>query len=350
MLGAGTNAGQSVLIGETRISPDKDQLWRRAVEPVESFLESVARRLSAQVDSFDPEVAVHARYALTSQGKQLRSTLVGLSAGAAGRIDDSVITVAAIIEMVHLATLVHDDIMDEASLRRRRPTLAANWGNQISVLVGDCLFAHALKLAAGFPKPDICRAVSAATKTVCSGEILQTLRRQDKAMTRDEYFRILQMKTAELFALSCDLGAVQGGGTEPHRAALRRFGLDLGIAYQVYDDCLDLFGTEAAAGKSLGTDLACGKVTLPVLVVLESATEETAGEIRRWLGHWDGKHEADLQHLLTQHDALAESQSVIQRFLDSSGKALVRLPPSPSRDALSDLTRFLSQQTSRLGV
>jgi octaprenyl-diphosphate synthase len=350
MLGAGTNAGQSVLIGETRISPDKDQLWRRAVEPVESFLESVARRLSAQVDSFDPEVAVHARYALTSQGKQLRSTLVGLSAGAAGRIDDSVITVAAIIEMVHLATLVHDDIMDEASLRRRRPTLAANWGNQISVLVGDCLFAHALKLAAGFPKPDICRAVSAATKTVCSGEILQTLRRQDKAMTRDEYFRILQMKTAELFALSCDLGAVQGGGTEPHRAALRRFGLDLGIAYQVYDDCLDLFGTEAAAGKSLGTDLACGKVTLPVLVVLERATEETAGEIRRWLGHWDGKHEADLQHLLTQHDALAESQSVIQRFLDSSGKALVRLPPSPSRDALSDLTRFLSQQTSRLGV
>src|SRR5437762_8991786 len=113
--------------------------------------------------------------------------------------------------MVHLATLAHDDVMDEAVLRRQQPTLAANWGNQISVLLGDCLFAHALKLAASFPTPEICRAVAQATNTVCSGEILQTQGRRNFHLSRNEYFRILSMKTAELFALSCTLGAVLSG-------------------------------------------------------------------------------------------------------------------------------------------
>jgi len=158
------------------------------------------------------------------------------------------------------------------------------------------------------------------------------------------------MKTAELFALSCELGAVLAGGSEPHRAALRRFGLDLGIAYQVYDDCLDLFGTEAVAGKSLGTDLASGKVTLPILVLLERADTESADRIRQWLEHWDPQHGAELLSLLAQHDALPAARAVIQRFLDSARKALVPLPQSSSREALGDLTRFLSQQTSRLGV
>src|SRR5579871_1660692 len=151
--------------------------------------------------------------------------------------------------MVHLATLVHDDVMDEAEIRRGRLTLAANWGNEIAVLVGDCLFAHALKLAASFPTPEVCRAVAAATNTVCTGEIRQTQQRRNLELNRAEYFSILQMKTAELFALSCELGAALSGGSASDRAALRRYGLALGTAYQIYDDCLDLFGSEAAVGK-----------------------------------------------------------------------------------------------------
>src|SRR5213594_4620588 len=122
-------------------------------------------------------------------------------------------TVAVIIEMVHLATLVHDDVMDEAEIRRRRPTLAANWGNEIAVLFGDCLFAQALKLAAGFPTPEICRAVAMATNTVCAGEILQTQHRRDFNFTREKYLKAIEMKTAELFALSCDLSACLSGTT-----------------------------------------------------------------------------------------------------------------------------------------
>src|SRR6478672_11923763 len=114
-------------------------LWKKIVEPVQPFLDQVAVRLSEQIQEFNPEIAQYAQYALSNQGKQLRPVLVALSAGAAGEMNESLVTVAAIIEMVHLATLVHDDVMDEAEIRRRRPTLAANWGNQISVLVGDCL-------------------------------------------------------------------------------------------------------------------------------------------------------------------------------------------------------------------
>ena len=172
---------------------------------------------------------------------------------------------AVIIEMVHLATLVHDDIIDEADLRRGRPSLAANWGTEVSVLLGDCLFAHALKLAASFPTPEICREVAAATNTVCAGEILQTRSRGNFEVARGHYFKMLAMKTAELFALSCHLGGLLSKAPPPRREALRQYGLALGTAYQLYDDCLDVLGSEAAAGKSLGADLAKGKMTLPVL-------------------------------------------------------------------------------------
>src|SRR5205085_10928261 len=149
-------------------------------------------------------------------GKHLRPALVALTANALGKVNESHVTVAAIIEMVHLATLVHDDVMDEAEIRRGRLTLAANWGNEIAVLFGDCLFAQALKLAAGFLTPEVCRAVAQATNTVCSGEILQTQQRRNFQFSRDDYFRVLEMNTAELFALSCELVAFLSGATVVH--------------------------------------------------------------------------------------------------------------------------------------
>jgi len=216
--------------------------WKQIVEPVEPFLEAVHARLLKQVDEFDAAIAPYAEYTLNGNGKNLRPALVALSANSLNKIGDSHVTVAVIIEMVHLATLVHDDVMDEAEIRRGRPTLAANWGNEIAVLFGDCLFAHALKLAASFPTPEICRAVAMATNTVCSGEILQTQHRRNFQLSRSEYFRVIEMKTAELFALSCELSACLCGASPAQRTALRQFGLAFGTAYQVYDDCVDLFG------------------------------------------------------------------------------------------------------------
>jgi octaprenyl-diphosphate synthase len=324
--------------------------WREIVESVEPFLGKVARCLGEQVQTFDAEIASYARYALTSQGKQLRPLLVALSGGAAGQANEALVTVAVIIEMVHLATLVHDDVLDEAELRRGRPTLAAHWGNEISVLLGDCLFAHALRLAAGFPTPEICRAVASATKTVCSGEIRQTRRRRNFQFTRADYFKVLEMKTAELFALSCDLGAWLGGATRTDRSALRSYGLALGTAYQLYDDCLDLFGSEARAGKSLGTDLAKGKLTLPVLQVLELGNSADRHRLEGLVLEWKPVCLEGVLELVEKYDCLNESRAVIDQYINHARHMLTQLAPSESRVALAGLADFLAQQTEALGL
>jgi len=271
-----------------------------------------------------------------------------LSARATGEPNDSHVMVAVVIEMVHLATLVHDDVMDEARIRRGRPTLAANWGNEVSVRLCDCLFAHALKLAAGFPTPEICRAVAAATNTVCSGEILQTQRRKKFELSRAEYFKVLSMKTGELFALSCDLGAYLSDADTDHRMALRQYGLAIGTAYQIYDDCLDLFGSETAAGKSLGTDLAKGKMTLPMLLLLERADVNERTKIKRLVQAWDPSFFPQIMSLLLTHRALDESRLAVHQYLQTARKTLINLPESASRTGLLGLTEFLAQQTDAL--
>ncbi len=324
--------------------------WGRLIQPSEPFLQSVAARLAEQVREFDPSIAAMARYALTNQGKQLRPALVSLSGGAVGKLDEAHVTVAVIIEMVHLATLVHDDVMDEARMRRQRPTLAAQWGNEVSVLLGDCLFAEAVRLAASFPTPDICRAVGAATKNVCTGEILQTMRRGDFLISRADYFQAVTMKTAELFALSCELGALLAGANASGQQALRAYGLALGTAYQVYDDCLDIFGTEAQAGKSLGTDLATGKVTLPVLIARERLSATERERLLGMLRTWKPEMEPALGDLLRQANALAESRAVIGGYLTTARNALAGLPQSESLLGLFGLTAFLGQQVEALGA
>ncbi len=350
---------RGMLATHTRATGDSDlpvmplelpPTWRQIVAPVEPFLHQVVARLAAQVEEFEPDIAPYARYALGNQGKQLRPALVGLSAEATGAINDQHVTVATIIEMVHLATLVHDDVTDAAEMRRRQPTLAVQCGTATSVLLGDCLFAHALLLAASFPGPDICRAVAAATKTVCTGEIIQTQRPGRFDLGRTEYFRILRMKTAELFALSCGLGARLSGAGVDEQQALRDYGIALGTAYQIYDDCVDLFGNESKAGKSLGTDLVGGKLTLPLIVALERAGEAERRTIETWLSHWQPTHLGGLRAALLRTEALAESAGVIREFCRQAREAVEGLPPTAGRRALAAVTEYLTQQTDALGV
>jgi len=328
-------------------SPDS---WKDIIEPVEPFLQTVGTRLMKQVTAFEPDLAPYAEYALNGNGKHLRPALVALSAGALGKATESHVTVAVIIEMVHLATLVHDDVMDEAEIRRGRLTLAANWGNEIAVLFGDCLFAQALKLAASFPTPEICRAVAMATNTVCSGEILQTQHRRDFQFTREKYFKVLEMKTAELFALSCELSACLSGAAGETRNAMRQFGLAFGTAYQVYDDCVDLFGSESSAGKSLGTDLAKGKLTLPVLLAWERADATDRGALQALVDTWQNGAIGRMSELLIKYDTLGSSLQVIKQYLKRSREILSTLPNSNGRDGLWGLTGYLARQADALGV
>jgi octaprenyl-diphosphate synthase len=337
---------------ETADSPkaNPNRSWKHIVEPLEPFLQAVMQRLIEQVNGFDPQIVPYAQYALSGSGKHLRPTLVALAANAVGKAGDAHVNAAVIIEMVHLATLVHDDVMDEAEIRRGRLTLAANWGNEIAVLFGDCLFAQALKLAASFPTPEVCRAVAMATNTVCSGEILQTQHRRKFQVSRHEYFRVIEMKTAELFTLSCDLAGLLGETTAEHRTALRHFGAAFGTAYQVYDDCVDLFGSEAAAGKSLGTDLAKGKLTWPVLLAWERANAADRAHLENLVKDWQPENFPAVNELLEKYETFEPTREVVARFLDQASRALRSLPESSGRAGLSNLSDFLAQQTAALAV
>lgn len=345
-------AAESRLVGTPVAPPPAEESlgWPQIVEAVEPFLQSVAKRLAAQTDEFEPQIAAYARYALTAQGKQLRPILVSLSGATVGKLNESHLTVAVIIEMVHLATLVHDDVLDGADLRRGRPSLAANWGNELSVLLGDCLFAQALKLAASFPTPEICRSVAAATSTVCAGEILQTRARGDFDVSRSHYFKVLGMKTAELFALSCVLGGLLSHANAGLREALRQYGLALGTAYQLYDDCLDLLGSEVVAGKTLGADLGEGKMTLPILIVRDRASAPDKQRLQEWFGNWEPSLLPSVVELIVKYDAFTESREIIQKYLENARQALAVLPACSGRSGLMGLTKFLSEQTRSLGV
>lgn len=348
MLVAESKAVKPESNGSPQANPNRS--WKLIVEPVEPFLQTVGARLIQQVHDFDPQIVPYAQYALTGSGKHLRPTLVALAANAVGKVSDAHVTAAVIIEMVHLATLVHDDVMDEAEIRRGQPTLAANWGNEIAVLFGDCLFAQALKLAASFPTPEVCRAVAMATNTVCTGEILQTQHRRNFELSRREYFRVIDMKTAELFTLSCDLAAFIGGAKPEERAALKHFGASFGTAYQVYDDCVDLFGTESEAGKSLGTDLEKGKLTWPLLLAWERADDADKAQLNSLIQTWRPENFRPVNEMLVKYETFEPSLEVVKKYLKQARMALEVLPENAGNMGLRGLTDFLAQQIETLAV
>src|SRR4051812_5910792 len=239
------------------------------------------RFLHGQLAAFEPEIRGMVAYCLDTSGKRIRPALVFLSGWhAAGEITPDLVRAAAVVELVHVATLVHDDIMDEADVRRSRLTASREYGPAPAVLVGDALFAHGLHLATQFPTPEICAAVTESTRRVCAGEIVQSLRRHSTDITRADYRRIVELKTAELFRVSCFFGARLAGSGPAYVEAASRFGQHLGAAYQMYDDLADFFGEETRIGKTLGTDLASGKLTLPLLELLERLPVDEADALR----------------------------------------------------------------------
>ncbi len=240
---------------------------------VQPQLEQVEKRIAEQASAFDPAIEGYVVYAVGSRGKRLRPLLALLAGGATGTINSGHVDLAVIVELIHIATLVHDDVMDEAEQRRAQPTANARWGNSLSVLLGDCLFAHALTLSTNFQKSDISRAIARTAATVCSGEMIQTQRRFDLNLTVEDYLRIVEMKTGSLFAAAAELAAKISEADPDVIETFTSFGFQIGTAYQIYDDCVDLAGSESVTGKTLGTDLRKGKFTLPVLIFLQSASE-----------------------------------------------------------------------------
>ena len=290
--------------------------FAQAFELINPHLYTVEERIRAQAKAFDPAVEGYVSYVCGTGGKRLRPALALLSAGATGKITASHVDLAVILELVHIATLVHDDIMDGAELRRDQPSANAKWGNAITVLLGDCLFAHALRLSTNFSNSDICRRIADAAAEVCSGEIVQTQRRFDLKLSTADYYRIIEMKTAALFSAACELGAFISEASPPVISALKSFGTKLGVAYQIYDDILDLTGSEEETGKTLGTDLRKGKFTLPVLLMLQSGKD--AATIRNLLLKEDNVDEELLVAMLGSAGALQAAKGIAFRLVDEA--------------------------------
>ncbi len=280
------------------------------------------------------------------QGKRLRPTLVLLSGLASGRLTEDHPVLAAVVEMIHVATLVHDDVLDESLIRRHAATVNTEWGNEAAVLLGDFLFTHAFHLAASLESTRACRWIGRATNKVCEGELLQIHSRGNIDLSEDEYFKIIEGKTAELTAVCCRLGASYAGAADKVTAAMDDFGRDVGIAFQIADDVLDIWGEERQTGKSLGTDLEKQKLTLPIIRLLAQGDPATVKLVRDLLD--DGKADARrvLQPVLESSGALEESWRTAKTFVDRALAALELVPESEARTALARLAQMVVRRAS----
>ncbi len=309
----------------------------RVIELVQPQLNEVEARITQQAAAFDPSIEGYVSYAIGSRGKRLRPLVALLSGGATGPVTSGHVDLAVIVELIHLATLVHDDIMDEAERRRAQPTVNARWGNSLSVLLGDCLFAHALNLATEFDNTTISRTIARAAREVCSGEIIQTQHRFDLHLSTEDYLRIVGMKTGALFAAAAELGPFISGADANTVAALREYGMNLGAAYQIYDDCLDIAGSEKETGKTLGTDLRKGKLTLPILMLLKSAPVVERERICALILDDKSEETAQLLKAAVSDGSLSASLDLGEKLIRQAQGKLNGLPAGPHTEALMQL-------------
>lgn len=326
---------------------DKTQALKASLELINGQLYSVEERIRQQARAFDPAVEGYVAYAIESHGKRLRPALALLAGGATGNICPSHFDLAVVVELIHAATLVHDDILDGADKRRGQPTANAKWGNAISVLLGDCLFAHALKLSTSFPNGEISRRIAHAASDVCSGEIIQTQRRFDLKLSVPDYYKIIEMKTGALFAAACELGALLNEAAPEVISALRTFGMRLGTAYQIYDDVVDLAGDETKAGKTLGSDLRKGKLTLPILHLLQHADDAERQRLSEIILRGDEDAVLALAERAIAAGAVKSAVAIGCKMLREARAQLEIVPANKYRDALANLVTTLEQMIAQ---
>lgn len=293
-----------------------------------------------ELASANPYLADILSHTRRFRGKRLRPMLLLLSAEATGGIRDEHIILAAVIEMIHTATLVHDDVLDDADLRRHVATVNARWNNSTSVLFGDYLFTHAFHLAASVGTTDACRMIGRATNIVCEGELTQVRQGGNLDLTEEEYLKIIEAKTGELCAVACRLGARYADASESVQTSMDRYGRQLGIAFQIADDVLDLAGTERDTGKTLGSDLAQRKLTLPLIRLLSSVSNGTVARARELILASDSAAEPELQGMLRNSGALASARQTALEFATGARDGLRLLPESEGRQLLEEVAEF----------
>ncbi len=286
-----------------------------------------------------------AEHIIAGGGKRLRPMLHALAARAAGYRGDAHVKLAAVIEFIHTSTLLHDDVVDESGLRRGRQTANALWGNAASVLVGDFLYSRSFQLMVELDDMRVMRILADTTNTIAEGEVLQLLNIGNADVDEAAYLAVIERKTAVLFAAATELGGLLGGLPAEQVSALRRYGMELGYAFQIADDLLDYTSDADTLGKNIGDDLAEGKPTLPLIYALQSATPEQAASLRHAIEHGGLDSLDRIVAAIRDSGALERTQARAEAHAAAAHDALAALPASKYRDALATLADYSVQRS-----
>ena len=316
------------------------QIAALVADDLDRVEEAIAAHLESDV-SFISEVG---RYVLSSGGKRIRPVLLILCARLGNYASERVYDLCTVIEFIHTATLLHDDVIDKAHLRRGNPTVNSRWGNEISILIGDYLYAKAMELALLDKDHLVMETVARVTKEMAKGQVLETLKERDLSITEDEYNRIIALKTAALFEGSCAIGALAAGLAPPQRALASAFGYHLGLAFQMADDTLDFVAPETTLGKPVNNDLKEGKITLPVILAVAQATAAQVASIDAYLQNPDAT-DSDFQtviDILNQYGALQATMAKAQEHVEMAKTQLAGLPTSTALETLLALSDYVT--------
>jgi octaprenyl-diphosphate synthase len=275
------------------------------------------------------------------RGKMLRPTLLLLSGKACGELKNEHVVLATVVEMVHMATLVHDDVLDEAEMRRKGATINHLRGNEAAVMLGDCLISHSYHLCSSLDSQHASRTIARTTNRVCEGELLQIDNRDNLDLDEKVYLEIINRKTASLCAACCMLGAKFAGATDEISAQLEEFGLCLGMAFQIQDDLLDIEGHASTVGKTLGIDVEKGKMTLPMIHFLKTAPREHRMLLRSLLEGHDSDKSERIRNLIMPSESLAYAHQRARDFSNRAQQVLSGVPDSEAKRVLIQMAEFV---------
>ena len=314
-------------------------------EPIRDELNQVQEILRSELQSDTPFVDGLLEHSWLMGGKRIRPVFLLLSAASCGDIKQSHLQMAAALEMIHTATLVHDDFLDDAKTRRHRETTNAKWGPKISVLLGDYLFTHSFHVASLSGSADALRMLARASNRVCEGEMRQNDWQGNFDLNEQQYLRIITEKTAELCGVGCQIGAFLSDAKPELVSGFEDYGRNLGIAFQIIDDVLDIVGSPEDVGKTLGTDLVNQKPTLPVIHCLEQSKDGGKVELVELLTN-SGSTSADLLVLLERTNSIEYSRAMAQSHAVAATKFAETLPPSKYSKSLVMLAKFVLDRTN----
>ncbi len=316
-----------------------EEIWEYYREDLESAEEKIHETLRTVA----PAISAVGNHTFSAGGKRIRPLLAILCSRIFGARGDSVSTLASSVEFIHAASLIHDDVVDGADLRRGQPSAHSLWGNQVVILVGDFLYANALRLANLLKRQKVMDALCTATAKMSEGELIQLSKKGNPDMSEEDYMKIIQGKTAILMSAACMGGAVLGNASPAEEEALASFGLKFGFAFQIADDILDYMATEKAFGKNLGKDLEEGKITLPLIYLLKDADDGEAAGIREIIRAEKMTEENLLyiQELFRKHKSIEKSYQRARAIIDEARKGLEIFEDSMEKNALLAISDYV---------